>query len=81
MVVAGQIYEPLYTYHYLKRPYEVIPLLAEDMPVISDDKLTYTIRIKRGVYYQEDSCFQNGTSRELKAEDFVFAIRAWSFRS
>ncbi len=33
------IYEPLYTYHYLKRPYELIPLTAEsiDQPVYLDE--------------------------------------------
>ncbi len=28
----GQIYEPLVQYHYLKRPYELIPLSAETVP-------------------------------------------------
>ena len=32
MMVAGNIYETLYKYHYLKRPYEVIPVLAADFP-------------------------------------------------
>lgn len=30
--IIGQIYEPPLTYHYLKRPYEVIPLTAEEVP-------------------------------------------------
>ena len=30
-----QIYEPLYTYHYLKRPYELEPLLATALPTPS----------------------------------------------
>ncbi|GAB4254390.1 MAG: ABC transporter substrate-binding protein [Methylomicrobium sp.] len=30
----GQIYEPPYQYHYLKRPYELIPLTAASMPTI-----------------------------------------------
>ncbi len=29
----GQIYEPLLQYHYLKRPYQLIPLAAEEVPV------------------------------------------------
>ena len=29
---TGQIYEPPLQYHYLKRPYELIPLAAESMP-------------------------------------------------
>lgn len=75
IIVASQIFEPLYQYHFLKRPYELVPLLAEDMPQISDDLLTYTIRIKKGVYFQDDLCFSNSKGRELKAKDFVFSLK------
>jgi len=74
-VVVSQICETLYEYHFLKRPYEVVPLLAEDMPEISEDKLTYTIKIKKGVYFQDDKCFPSGKGRKLKAQDFVYAIK------
>jgi len=30
----GQIYEPPFQYHYLKRPYQLVPLTATKMPVI-----------------------------------------------
>lgn len=30
----GQIYEPPLQYHFLKRPYELVPLSAEDMPTV-----------------------------------------------
>ncbi len=75
LTIKSQIFEPLYQYHFLKRPYRLIPLLAEDMPQISDDLLTYTIKIKRGVYFQDNECFPGGKGRELKAEDFIFAIK------
>lgn len=75
MMVGANIYETLYNYHYLKRPYEIIPALAEDMPDINDDKLIYTIRIKQGVYFQDDPCFPDGKGRELKADDFVYSIK------
>jgi len=71
--VASQIFECLYQYHYLKRPYELIPQLAEDMPQVSEDGLRYTIKIKKGVYFADDRCFEGGKGRELKAGDFVFA--------
>jgi ABC-type transport system substrate-binding protein len=73
--VASNIHESLYDYHYLKRPFEVIPMLAEDLPQISEDKLTYTIKIKKGVFFQDDPCFPNGEGRELKAQDFVYALK------
>jgi ABC-type transport system substrate-binding protein len=71
--VASEVFECLYQYHYLKRPYELIPQLATDMPEVSEDKLTYTIKIKKGVYFADDKCFPDGKGRELKASDFVFA--------
>ncbi len=71
--VDSNIFERLYEYHYLKRPYQVIPSLAEEMPEVSEDRLTYRIRIKRGVYFHDDMCFKDGKGRELKADDFIFA--------
>ncbi|MHC4706424.1 MAG: ABC transporter substrate-binding protein [Planctomycetota bacterium] len=75
LIIKSQIFEPLYQYHFLKRPYQLVPLLAEDMPDIGDDNLTYTIRIKKNVYFQDDKCFPGGKGREVKAQDFVFAIK------
>ena len=72
-LVASQIFECLYQYHYLKRPYELIPQLADGMPEVSGDGLEYTIKIKRGVYFTDDACFEGGKGRELKADDFIFA--------
>jgi len=71
--VCREIFECLYQYHYLKRPYQIVPNLAEGMPTVSDDRLVYTIKIKKGVYFAEDACFKDKTTRELKAADFVFA--------
>jgi len=74
-VVASQIFETLYDYHFLKRPYELTPLLAEDMPQISEDGLVYTVKIKKGVYFQDDACFPDGKARQLRAQDFVYAFK------
>ena len=48
-IVAASIFEGLYHYHFLKRPIELEPMLAESMPQISKDRLTYTIKLKKGV--------------------------------
>lgn len=71
--VGSEIFECLYEYHYLKRPFELIPMLAVGMPEVSEDKLVYKIRIKSGVYFHDDKCFAGGKGREVKASDFVFA--------
>lgn len=71
--VASDIFETLYDYHYLKRPYQLIPILAADMPVVSQDGKTYTIPIRKDVYYHDDACFAGGQGRLLTAHDFVYA--------
>ena len=71
--VGSEIFECLYEYHYLKRPYEIIAMLADGLPEVSQDRLTFVIKIKKGVYFHEDECFGPERTRELKSDDFVFA--------
>jgi ABC-type transport system substrate-binding protein len=56
-----QVYEPLLQYHYLKRPYELIPLTAVDIPKprsMEGGKYTvYEIRIRPGIRYQPHPAF------------------------
>ena len=56
-----QVYEPLLQYHYLKRPYELIPLTAVEVPkprAIEDGRFTvYEVRIKPGILYQPHPAF------------------------
>lgn len=71
----SKIYEGLLSYHWLKLPYELIPNLAEDMPVISTDGMTYTFKIKKGVHFQDDIAFPGNKGREIEASDFVYSIK------
>ena len=73
--LCSQIFENLYQYHYLKRPYQLVPLVAESMPEFSADGLTCTVRIKKGVRFQDDACFPKGKGRELRADDFIYTIK------
>ncbi|MFT6633108.1 MAG: ABC-type transport system substrate-binding protein [Bacteriovoracaceae bacterium] len=70
----ARVYEGLLQYHYLTRPFKLEPNLAEAMPTVSDDGLTYTFKVKKGVLFHDNKCFPNGKGRELKAKDFVYAI-------
>ncbi len=72
---VAKVYEGLLEYHYLKRPFTLIPNLAETLPEVSKDGLTYTFKIKQGVVFQNDKAFAGGKGRELTAEDFVFSIK------
>lgn len=73
--VVVNAYDTLFAYKYLARPYQLKPNLAEDWPEISPDLLTYRIRLKRGVRFQDDPCFPGGRGRELVAEDFVYSLK------
>lgn len=81
--LQAEFYEGLYDYHYLLtdegRPV-IIPALAESLPEISGDLLTYTIRLKQGVLYHRNPCFGMESpslprTREVKAQDFVLAFK------
>ena len=69
------IFDTLYSYKYLKRPYEMKPNLATSMPQVSEDGLVYTIKIKQGVHFHDSEVFPNGKGRELHASDFVYSLQ------
>lgn len=114
-----QIYEPLYGYHYLKRPYQLIgkaaeevakprfydkdgKQLPEDAPAEQVAESVYDVKIKHGILYQPHPAFakdaggnylyhhmkpgelgsrtsplqfEHTGTRELVAEDFVYALK------
>jgi oligopeptide transport system substrate-binding protein len=70
LFVAAQVLEPLYQYHYLKRPYEIQPLVAESLPQITNRGTMVTVKLKKGIFYHTHEAF-GGNPRELIAEDFV----------
>ncbi len=76
-LAISKVYEGLYQYSYLARPYRLEPALAAGMPEISADGLVYTIPVRRGIYFSDDPCFAatGGKGRELTAADFVYAIK------
>ncbi len=72
--VNRQMFDPLYRYDYLARPYKVIPNTAAALPEISADGMTWTIRIKKGIYFSDDPVF-GGRKRELTADDYVYSFK------
>ena len=75
---AAHVYDGLLQYHPFARPYKLIPALAESQPEVSDDKLTYTFRIKKGVRFVDDECFEGGRGREVTAHDFEWCLRRFA---
>jgi ABC-type transport system substrate-binding protein len=120
-LVTYQVYEPPYGYHYLKRPFELVPKSAEAVvtpkyldkngQVLPDDaaadqivESVYDVPIKKGILYQPHPAFaqdgqgryryhsdhpmkpgeldhvsplqfEHSGTRELVADDFVFALK------
>jgi peptide/nickel transport system substrate-binding protein len=71
--VISNIFEGLYEWDYLAETPTLAPVTADGLPKISADGLTWTIRIKPGVYFTDDPAFK-GKRRELVAQDFVYSI-------
>ena len=69
------LYDTLYRYKYLARPYQLEPNLADGLPQVSADGLIYTIRLKPGVHFIDDPVFPEGKGRAVKAQDFVYSIK------
>ena len=71
-LVEQKIFDGLYVWDYLARPYKFVPSVATGMPEISADGRVWTIRIRQGIYFADDPVF-GGKKRELTAADFVYA--------
>jgi ABC-type transport system substrate-binding protein len=118
-LVTYQVYEPPYGYHYLKRPFELVPKsaaavvkpvyldkdgnkLPDDAPADQVAESVYDVPIKKGIRFQPHPAFAKDAqgrylyhdmkpgelgerrtpmefketgSRELTAEDFVYALK------
>ncbi|MDQ6916574.1 MAG: ABC transporter substrate-binding protein [Pseudomonadota bacterium] len=71
-LVEQRIFDALYVWDYLARPYRFVPSIATGMAEISADGRVWTIRIRPGIYFADDPAF-GGKKRELTAADFVYA--------
>ena len=76
-IVNQAMFDAPLTYDYLAQPAKLKPNTAVSLPEVSADGLTYTIRIKPGIYFIDDPAF-NGRKRELVAADYVYALKLTS---
>ncbi len=79
--VTGNVYDTLLEYHYLDRPYTLIPGLAETVPVGEPQPhggVAYRFRLRHDLSFQDDPCFALGgsgrTTRPVVAGDVAFAL-------
>src|SRR5262249_30842583 len=78
-VITGNVYDTLLEYHYLARPYRLIPGLATAVPELTsaaDGRQSYRFQIRRGIFFHADPCFAPGAraTREVVAADFAFGL-------
>jgi oligopeptide transport system substrate-binding protein len=78
-IVTGNVFDTLLDYHYLRRPYELIPALAEAVPkaeALPNGRQRYRFRLRPGILFHSDPCFelsQTGRqTREVTAADVAF---------
>jgi oligopeptide transport system substrate-binding protein len=74
IIQLSKVYESLYETHPFDAPFGLLPNLAEDYPQITEDGLTYTIKIRNDVFFQSDPAFK-GKKRKLVAEDFATSFK------
>ncbi len=65
-IVTQHFFETLYTFD---ENWRVVPLLAADMPTVSDDGLTYTIALRDGITFHDGSTMDAG--------DVVASLNRW----
>jgi ABC-type transport system substrate-binding protein len=71
--VAINLFEALYEFDYFAIPAKVIPCTAEALPAITDNGTTWTMKVRKGIYFVDDPVFK-GKKRELTAQDYVYSI-------
>ena len=78
MQIIDNVYDPLLEYHYLKRPYELVPNLLTQMPAVAEDNVTYRFTLRQGIQFHDDPCFEGGKGRELTADDVLYTLKRFA---
>jgi ABC-type transport system substrate-binding protein len=72
-VLAHVLDAPL-QYDYQARPARLLANTTVGLPEISSDFRTFTLRVRPGIYFQDDPAFK-GQRRELTAADYAFSLK------
>lgn len=75
--LVQSVFDTLFQYSYLKRPYTLEPGLLESMPVKQADG-TYHFIARKGVKFHDDPAFPGGKGREFNADDIIFTIKRFA---
>lgn len=72
--IISHIFDAPLRYDFLARPVRLLPNTAVALPEVSADFRTFTIRLRPGIFFQDDPAFK-GKPRELIAADYVYSIK------
>lgn len=75
--VTPHIFEGLYGYDHLARPWKIKPVTAAALPEVSADYRTWTVRVRPGIYFADDPAFK-GQRRELTAADYAYSFKRFA---
>ncbi|MFP6624315.1 MAG: ABC transporter substrate-binding protein [Myxococcota bacterium] len=76
--IIMNVYDTLLEYHYLARPYRLAPNLVSELPEKQEDGKTYVFRLRKGIRFHDDACFEGGAGRELVADDAIYSIQRFA---
>lgn len=74
-VVVVNVFDTLYRYKYLSRPYELAPNLAVGFPEVSADGLSYVFRIRPDARFADDPAFPGGAGRGVTVHDLIYSLK------
>ena len=72
--MAANMFDAPYAIEFLARPVRARPNTAVALPEASADFKTFTVRLRSGIYFDDDPAF-GGKKRELVAADYVYSIK------
>jgi len=72
--VIATINEAMLDYDYLARPVKLVPRTLEALPVVEEGGKSFTMKIKKGIFFTPDPAFK-GKPRELTAADHAYALK------
>lgn len=79
--VTGVVYDTLLKYHFLKRPLELMPGLAVDLPLVTPlegGRTRYRFTLREDLLFADDDCFElsgeGRRTREIVSADIAFQL-------
>ena len=72
--IIAHIFDSPLAYDFLARPAKLVPNTAASLPEISSDFMTFTVRLRPGIFFDDHPAFK-GKKRELVADDYVYSFK------